>query len=237
MNFYSMLSSYYNELFPVKPQTLEFVINNVRGNHSLLDIGCGTGTLCHALSGYFDVIHGVDLDESMIEQAKLGDSLNTQFHVVDMLDLENNFGKSEFDVVSCLGNTLAHLSSREDILKALSSMYDVLNNTGVLLIQIVNFDRVENKGKVDLPLLESESVVFRRVYKSIPSAHKTLFWSEIEKKGGCSCENEVVLYSLKKDELEELLLNVGFMQVEVFGGFDGTSWSQDSGPIIAVASK
>ena len=237
MDFYTVLSQYYNELFPAKKTTVDFVRQYTDSRSKLLDIGCGTGALSHELTDDIALIRAIDLDSSMIEQAKENAVINEEFAVANMLNIDELYNDDEFDLITCFGNTLAHLQTREELLSVLASMFDLLKSGGRLLIQVVNFDRVENHVELHLPLLESESVVFKRIYKSNLMSKKTKFWSEIQLKVGGVFENEVTLYTLKKDELVKLLLEVGFGDVTIYGDFKKGVWSIESGPIIAVASK
>ena len=63
---------------------LEFVPENK--NQSILDLGCGTGTLTVQLSNFADIVIGVDSSASMIAKAKKQYS-NMQFVVCDALAL------------------------------------------------------------------------------------------------------------------------------------------------------
>jgi SAM-dependent methyltransferase len=65
-----------------------------------LDFGCGVGRLTQALAGYFDLVDGVDIAQSMIERArrrnKHGDRCEYHVNVRDDLRL---FGDGVFDLV------------------------------------------------------------------------------------------------------------------------------------------
>ncbi len=53
-----------------------------------------------------------------------------------------------FDIVVCLGNSLAHLSSREDLVNSLHSFYDILEDEGTLITDQRNYDGIMS-GDVD----------------------------------------------------------------------------------------
>ena len=87
---------------------LEFVSENK--NQSILDLGCGTGTLTVQLSNFADIVIGVDSSASMIAKAKKQYS-NMQFVVCDALALP--FEK-RFDVV--FSNAVFHWIADYDAL-------------------------------------------------------------------------------------------------------------------------
>lgn len=80
----------------------EFVTAEVPAPASVLDAGCGTGRVAIRLHelGY-DVV-GVDLDDSMLEQARLA-APELAWHLADLAEVELS---RRFDVVLLAGNTL-----------------------------------------------------------------------------------------------------------------------------------
>jgi len=238
MDFYSVLSAYYDELFTLKPATVNFVRSKCVKRGKLLDVGCGTGLLSHALSAKFEQVDGVDLDCEMIRRAASGSSSNEHFDTLNMLELDSEYSAGRFDTITCLGNTVAHLSSIDDITKVLRSFFNLLSDGGIAIIQIVNFDRVIKHGEIALPFLQASTVEFRRTYKFDSTKSKVEFSSSIsDKKSGESFDNCVELYPLLKNQLEGLLFSVGFKRVEIFGDYQCNAWNDESGPVIAVAYK
>ena len=69
-------------------ELLEFVPKNK--NQSILDLGCGTGTLTSQLVNYADTIVGVDSSENMIEMAQK-QYADIKFIVCDAVTLFNDF--------------------------------------------------------------------------------------------------------------------------------------------------
>jgi SAM-dependent methyltransferase len=58
------------------------------GKELAVEIGCGLGRICSALSDHFTAVIGVDISESMLQQArKLVDKANVRFELVSGADL------------------------------------------------------------------------------------------------------------------------------------------------------
>ena len=104
---------------------LEFVPQN--RNQSILDLGCGTGTLTEGLTNLADTVVGVDSSKNMIKKAKSQYS-DITFMVCDALSLP--FEK-QFDVV--FSNAVFHWISDHDTL--LSNVHKALKPNGVLICE------------------------------------------------------------------------------------------------------
>ena len=156
---------------------LEFVPENKE--QTILDLGCGTGTLTAQLKKLGSKVVGVDSSQSMIDKAKEQFS-NIDFMVCDALDLPF---ENEFDVV--FSNAVFHWISDHDAL--LSNVRNVLKSDGLLVCEFgasgnittiekafmsvcsslgygytpkFNFPTYENFGK----LLEGKGFVIDKIY-------------------------------------------------------------------------
>jgi SAM-dependent methyltransferase len=99
----------------------------------LLDIGCGEGWLCRALSDHVAEVTGVDGSPELIAQAKSGGG--AEFHAIDyerLLDKPETTGTG-FDTIVC---NFALLDDRTGAL--LSALADIAIEHGHLIIQTVH---------------------------------------------------------------------------------------------------
>ncbi len=104
---------------------LEFVPENKE--QTILDLGCGTGTLTAQLRNLGSKVVGVNSSQSMIDKAKEQFD-NIDFMVCDVLDLPF---ENEFDVV--FSNAVFHWISNHDAL--LSNVHKVLKSDGLLVCE------------------------------------------------------------------------------------------------------
>ena len=109
-----------------------FLLPYLKPGLRLLDFGCGPGTISVGLAKAIapGEIHGVDMEESLIDMARsLAASQgrdNAMFHVGDVTDL--NFEDNFFDVAHCR-NVLVHVP---DTAAVLSEVKRVLKPGGVI---------------------------------------------------------------------------------------------------------
>ena len=156
---------------------LEFIPNNKE--QSILDLGCGTGTLTAQLYNLGSKVIGVDSSSNMIDKARKEYS-NIEFMICDALDLPFD---SEWDIV--FSNAVFHWISDHNAL--LQNIHKVLKPKGLLICEFgasgnissienafeeasnelgfdyhhkFNFPTVEDFGK----LLENNGFIIEKIY-------------------------------------------------------------------------
>lgn len=239
--FYTSISNYYSEIFPYKPMQLQFVKNRVGDltGKSVLDIGCATGELAFQLANEGAEVTGIDLNEDLLQQAKSGKAHpNIQYRVGNMMHLENNFRTAQFDTVMCFGNTLVHLPTKELILQMLKGVYTILKPGGNFLLQILNYDYILNESVTELPLIETDNILFIRKYKMDENSPIIQFQTDLVLKN----ENEVIsnqtsLLALQSAQLVDLLSQAGFQNIELFSNFKQETYSGKHLPLVVSCTK
>lgn len=253
MKFYTSIADLYDEIFPYKPPQKTFVESfKVHGPDStLLDVGCGTGSLTLNMAESFETVIGIDPDKEMLEKANLkalkfkADRRNQLeelgkwvFLQNGMLDLSTEFAPNSFNAILCFGNTLVHLSTLEEVKEFLVQAFEVLKPGGFLMIQIINYDRIIDQGLTGLSTLENENVKFERVYEYESQPVLVNFQTTLTvKESGEVIENEISLLALRPKQLREMLVETGFANLLEFGSFKKEAFGEDSQPYLLVAGK
>lgn len=234
MTFYQQLSDHYDEIFPAGPAEMRFVVGLLAGRERILDIGCGTGNKTAALAGNAAVT-AFDADAGMIESARrLHAAPNIHYQVLDMAGIAGAFAPDSFDAALCLGNTLAHLEGPDALADVLRQTRTVLAEDGVLIAQILNYDRIIAKNVAELPLVETDNVVFRRRYDWRDG--RMHFVTDLElKNGGGSFHNDIVLRPILRGELDAALSEAGYGAVDHYGSYAGEDYNPDSFHLIVRA--
>ena len=120
MGFYEQISKYYDYIFPVGNEQTKF-LKSLLSNSSMrvLDIACGSGGYSIELAKPGHNVTAVDIDNEMVTLAKQkANKENSKISIsqCDMKNLKDKFVDSPcFNFVFCIGNSLAHLESPEDI--------------------------------------------------------------------------------------------------------------------------
>ncbi len=242
MEFYDSISRHYDLIFPLQKKQVGFVLSKSQQdvqNQNLLDIGCGTGNLAIALAPHFCQIEAIDLDGEMLDLARqksLASNLN--FKEQSMLELQQEYQHESFDVVCCFGNTLVHLSRMEEVREFVEQAYKVLKQGGKFLIQIINYDKVLDQNVDHLATIENEGIHFVRNYSYDQENHKILFNTILTKDDtDLRIENTIPLLPIRPSELNDLLTNTGFREIEMYGNFAMSPFEKDSVPYVLSCKK
>lgn len=111
----------------------------------IVDAACGTGMHAIALAEHGYRVTGADLSVGMIERARANAAAAGQddipFFAAGFGQMAKQLGTG-YDAVLCLGSSLPHLLSQDDLGAALADFAAVLRPGGLLLIQNRNFDAV-----------------------------------------------------------------------------------------------
>lgn len=245
MNFYNILSKYYDYIFTLDKKTLEFLSDEMTDDEKVLDVACGTGTYAIALEQKGLKVIGVDLDHEMIEKAKEKSSgKNINFFVENMTKLKERFLPEEFNNIYCIGNSIVHLNSKEEIFNTIKDFYDLLGKGGHVAVGIINYDRIINHNITELPTIEREAVgvSFIRKYEYNSSEGFIYFNTELKIKepneGAVNIyKNSVRLLPIMKDELYKMFQDAGFNCIEVYGGFGRKEYEIEDYTLVIRGKK
>lgn len=130
--------------------------------NSLLDVACGTGAHLVEWAREFEYVEGVELSEPMANMARRKGA--AEITVDDMRTFDR--GRT-FDAVCCLGNSVACMSSVEDLKTAVSRMADHLADPGVLVVEPWWFPDSFIDGHVSGHVHRSEGRVISRLTRSV----------------------------------------------------------------------
>ncbi|MFZ2959373.1 MAG: class I SAM-dependent methyltransferase [Candidatus Ozemobacteraceae bacterium] len=238
MEFYTSIAPFYDRIFPFDEDLPTFIMGLAGGQtKKILDIGCATGHLPNALAKRGNEVVGIDLDPEMVRLAK-GRFQNTHcsFQVADMTWLDRHFLPETFDMVCCFGNTLVHLPDRKSITATLRQARLLLRPEGLLIGQIIHYDRILDGRLEGLPTIVRKGLRFERKYLYRDGDPLISFQTSLTLEG-CSepVINTVPLYPIRAEELAQCILDAGFGPVEFCADTDRTTLDASSVALYFVA--
>jgi len=250
MSLYEDLASIYDLLFPQNPAATAFILGLAGHGHSrhgetrrVLDLGCATGSQLLDLAAAGWEAHGLEPSVPMLEKARTKAELaelEADFREGGMLDASSIFPPGHFDLVLCLGNTLPHLGSREELGAFAADLATLLAPGGLVVLQLLNYDLVlERLAREDyiFPPLEAGGASFLRRYEAAGTGRpdgqalprRLAFRTRIERAGEAALEDLTMLMPIGPAELSAALEARGFVHPSRTAG-----WQAEPGAFDAM---
>jgi len=258
-DFYDELSEDYMDMieFSSKVESESEIFKTIVSEYKItrcLDAGCGVGLHSIILSKLGVEVLGIDISASMIEKAReLAQrfGVSAEFEVLDFSLIKEKY-KEKFELVLCIGNTLPHLINEKDLLIALRNFYNALVPNGILIAQILNYDKImENEERI-VNVRETPERIFVRFYDFEPTivGSPSLKVFEIRKdflKFNVLIVDKTKNYShklittrikpIKSEDLCRKLRMVGFKEIEIFGDFLKREFKANESKNIVVFAR
>lgn len=214
----------------------------------VLDAACGTGMHTIELAKRGFIAAGADLFSAMIDQARVNAAaacVEVRFETAGFGQLGQVFMQGSFDALLCLGNSLPHILTANDLSAALVDFAGCLRPGGLLFIQNRNFDAVRAKRdrwmEPQTATQGDEQWVFERFYDFEPDGLIRFNIVTLKRTGNTAWRSEVSsthLYPQTEAELKAALQLAGFTRVQSFGSMQGEPFDPgSSGNLILSAVK
>ncbi len=208
---------------------------------TVLDVGSGTGFHALLMAQLGVNVTALDFSSNMLRQVKRhATQMGLRIETVESSigSVRQNIKKS-FHAVLCLGNTLPHLLSVEELRQAVDSFYALLNPKGVLLLQLLNYERILARKERVQSVREVEGKMFIRFY-DYGEPHLTFNILMLQNVNGewHHALQSTPLRPIMVGELKAILSSSGFEDPKVYGSislepFDGKA-SRD---LVVIAQK
>ncbi|WP_152392001.1 class I SAM-dependent methyltransferase [Paenibacillus guangzhouensis] len=188
---------------------------------TLLDCSCGIGTQAIGLANNGFRVTATDISPAAVDRAKKeAEAFGVAIHfgVADFRSLEKDIS-GEFDVVLSADNAIPHLLTDEDLYLAARNLYSKMNNEGVLLLTMRNYDELvkdKQSGTVPSVFNEGRRIVFQ-VWDWAEDfvTYTTNHFMMQEINGEWITKHVKTKYrALMRDELSQVLSAVGFVDIE-----------------------
>ncbi len=219
---------------------LRQVLTNIP-SRSVIDLGCGSGEHSRFLAAEGYSVVGLDRSDSMLAKAHEQPlPPNLQFLLGELQDMSTLVEK-RFGAAICLGNTLVHLTAEEDLRLALVGVAEILEDNGVLLFQILNYEPVFDGTIRYLPLnFRPEEgggeAIFLRIMEPLEDDHvrfcpSTLKYDpESDPPLQVMRSRTVELRGWRRKQLLPFLESAGLQVEEIHG-------DMDAGPFLPLQSQ
>jgi ubiquinone/menaquinone biosynthesis C-methylase UbiE len=210
--------------------------------HSVLDCACGTGHDVQLFHSLGCEVFGSDISESMLAQARKNLAecgVDVLLQKVDYRELHHYYDR-KFDAVACLSTSIAEMPDESEVLRAFSSMREVLRDGGILVLTQGTTDKQwKEKPRFILAVNSNEcSRVFVIDYFGQGARYNILDILHGERGRDLRVWSIDYANILLRDDQERLLTAAGFKDVDFYGSFHFEPYDKEtSNHLIAVAHK
>lgn len=203
----------------------------------VLDIGCGMGRHAAALSGLGYQVTGIDLSETLLEEARRFDDSNVVEWVHgDMRRLP--FGNGSFDATFNLFTSFGYFSLEEDNINVLRHIRRVLKTGGSFLIDFLNPSYVEQHLILRSERFDEESGLRIEELRYIEEGHifKEISVYDPERPGEARQYLERVrLYPI--EWFKRYLADNNLALEQLYGNYDGSVYDVSRSPRMIMAGR
>jgi SAM-dependent methyltransferase len=214
-----------------------------------MDTACGTGHHAIALANLGFQVSGSDLFPEMVSLADANAKAAGQqvvFRTAGFGNINDCFGQpGEFNAVLCLGNSLPHVDSNEDLKKALLDFKELLCSGGMLLLQMRNFDLVMGEKK---RWMEPQTVkdgatewLFLRFYDFEADGKIQFNILSLHRKANAPWQTQLTsahLLPIYSEQLKAELGILGFRDIQLYGNLAAEPYAAySSGDLVLIAYK
>ncbi|MFX1341318.1 MAG: class I SAM-dependent methyltransferase [Promethearchaeota archaeon] len=226
---------------------LSKIIRN-NSNARILDLACGSGRHAVALAAQGHEVTGLDLSPQMIEAAKhhaKEKGVVAQFFLADMRQMTALL-ECPFDLIICLGNSLALLPTLTDVQHTLTDIHQLLIDGGLFVSQTLNFEEIRQTGFRFFPLKSGQTkdgkeVVFARFFEPEKTDESRLlvFLSITRTESGWqpTLSSQQVL-QLSKPIIQSALHEAGFKHLVFYQDYNERPFNpKQSRNLISIGTK
>lgn len=215
-----------------------FEENHVR---RVLDCACGTGRDLPLFRSLGCEVHASDASAAMLAQARTNLAaldIQVPLQKADFRKLPEYFD-TPFDGVVCLRTSLPHLLREAEILRALSSMRDVIHEGGVLVLTQGMTDRRFLERPRFIPIINTADFSRVSVIDYFRHTYCVNILDLVHDKDTRDFKMSSFHYRvLRKDDYARLLHQVGYRAVHFYGSYSFDPYdARRSGNLIVVARK
>jgi len=227
------------------------------GGRRVLDTACGTGMHAIALAQRGYDVTGVDLSAGMIERAwenAAAVGSGARFVVAGFGELAAGLALARgegvgngFDALLCLGNSLPHVLTADELHQTLSDFAVVLRPGGLLFIQNRNFDAVMRgetaRARWMSPQAHQEGGrewLFVRFYDFNPGGTLTFNILTLRRDEGGEWTQQIeatTLRPLLHAELLDAVAAAGFGDTACYGDMQGAPFDPQASPNLVVTAR
>ncbi len=212
-----------------------------RSVSDILDIGCATGNHARAFAQLATTVTAIDPSEEMLKIATRLTTGDNPRYITGGLGM--SLPDKTYDMITILGNTITLTSTLEKLEESISDLHEKLNDNGILIIQMVNYDKIIKNENLIFPAIkkkrEDTEYIFLREYRLVDNCPElTVITIELKGEEVQSKIEHTKHLPLTSDKFINILQNTGYHNIKFLADYNYTPFNpNDSASLIVLAEK
>ena len=206
----------------------------------VVDTACGGGDHAAMFHSWELDVEGADISPRMIDQARrqFGEPPGLRWTV---RGFDQPMDASEpFDVAICVGNSLALAGDRDVVRRAIGAMLAAVRPGGAVVLGVANLWRLDDgpchwQKCVRRRLSRGETLILKGMHRAGDRGFVDLVLLDPE--GGLIRSDSTPLLGLRRETLEEMVTAAGGARIEVFGGYRGEPYDENTSVDLLVVAR
>ena len=242
-NFFDELAPEYDQLISfekaVKNKMMIFAKLITPEMKFAADLGCGSGVDSIALTLLGLNVEAIDPSREMIKAAKVNakrEGLSINFHNCPVDSIPNRLD-NKFDIVISLGNTFTNIETGKFNI-SVAKCFNILKNGGILLIQVMNYEKVVSENRRIIKITEGVESYYVRFYDFL---NELIIFNILSFKKEKPSDYRFIstkLFPHGKKDFRKRLKEAGFASIEFFSDFNLSTFNaKQSKDLIIKAVK
>jgi glycine/sarcosine N-methyltransferase len=249
LEFFEQLSDSYDQMisWPARIGTEGMFFKKLVSDYKLkssLDVACSTGFHVIMLRRLGLDAVGIDASPKMIEKARANSvtcGVTVEYILGDFTMMSKRFSEG-FDLITCLGDTVSHLKSGQDLKRTFEEAYKCLNPGGLFVLQSRNYDYIlKHQARFTPPTGSrngTEETIFFRLLDFLPkSLNLSVVKFRWHENRWESSVQTTQIYPYSKKDLESTLKSVGLARFTCYRNFNFEDYDPNGTDLILVAEK
>ncbi|HXK58938.1 MAG TPA: class I SAM-dependent methyltransferase [Acidobacteriota bacterium] len=208
--------------------------------NSVLDAACGTGLHAVVLAQLGLKTTGADPARAMLDEAHrhaVEASVDVTFLESDFKSLPSRLA-DRFEAVLVLGNSLPHVLQQEELHASLEGLAGVLKKGGILVLQLLNYDRILKTKERIVGITRDQNKYFVRFYDFLDGVVQfNILTFSTDEKGISHRLTSTLLKPYRLTDLEQALSAVKLGNIETFGNMNFSPYDPASSPNLVVVAR
>ena len=245
MDFYDEIAGFYDDMtdLSVRKRRAAGFVDTLAQRYSVgkaLDVACGTGTYTVALAERGIDTVGADISAAMLEHtSRLAEQEGVKPELINCpMQRLGDHTVGPFDLIICLGNSLPHLLSDEDLDSTLSGFSRLLDRQGVVIVHLLNFAALLAANERVVAITRKDDAEYIRFYDFMGDyVNFNLLRIDWQDGGPRHDLHSTRLRAYTSAEITDALQRHGFGQVSLYGGLDFGVFDENKSSAVVIEAK